>query len=443
MTENNSSYNKIKIAICGPVDAGKSTLVGVLTSGQIDDGRGLMRSKILRLPHEKESGRTSYCSINQVIYTNQNNEVSLDSNTNTYNNSTNIKFTLNKKEKSSIKKNIINLIDLAGHEKYLKTTVTGITGMFIDYGIIVIGANTQITRLTREHLGILLHLNIPIIIIITKIDLAPKNIFEELLSNIKKLLENKIYNKTTLLIDNDNMTGKYINKFINNKDIIPIIPLSNKSGENIINLHKILYNLNFVQKNKLVSSTGSIVFVDASFTVSGIGLVVSGIIKGEPINNKQKMWFGPYQGQYHEVTIRSIHNSISQNVESVTDSEFACFAIKPINNKINLNRKKFKKGTVLISDMELFKNNIKKTFNAEVTILHHNTTIRDGYAPVIHLNNNRQSAKIKIIDKKFIRSGEKANILFEFAYYPVFIEVGNIFFFRDGNTKGVGHVISI
>ena len=194
---------------------------------------------------------------------------------------------------------------------------------------------------------------------------------------------------------------------------------------------------------KVLSSTGSIVFVDASFTVSGIGLVVSGIIKGEPINNKQKMWFGPYQGQYHEVTIRSIHNSISQNVESVTDSEFACFAIKPINNKINLNRKKFKKGTVLISDMELFKNNIKKTFNAEVTILHHNTTIRDGYAPVIHLNNNRQSAKIKIIDKKFIRSGEKANILFEFAYYPVFIEVGNIFFFRDGNTKGVGHVISI
>ena len=50
---------------------------------------------------------------------------------------------------------------------------------------------------------------------------------------------------------------------------------------------------------------------------------------------------------------------------------------------------------------------------------------------------------MKIIDRKFIRSGEKAKILFEFVYYAVFVEVGNIFFFRDGNTKGVGHVVSL
>ena len=43
MIENNFNNNKIKIAVCGPVDAGKSTLIGVLTKGDIDDGRGLMR----------------------------------------------------------------------------------------------------------------------------------------------------------------------------------------------------------------------------------------------------------------------------------------------------------------------------------------------------------------------------------------------------------------
>ena len=43
----------------GSVDSGKSTLTGVLTKDVLDDGRGLARSKILRYPHEKESGRTS------------------------------------------------------------------------------------------------------------------------------------------------------------------------------------------------------------------------------------------------------------------------------------------------------------------------------------------------------------------------------------------------
>ena len=28
-------------AVCGPVDAGKSSLIGVLTSGELDDGRGI------------------------------------------------------------------------------------------------------------------------------------------------------------------------------------------------------------------------------------------------------------------------------------------------------------------------------------------------------------------------------------------------------------------
>ena len=36
-------------------------------------------------------------------------------------------------------KSFITFIDLAGHEKYLKTTLRGVTGSFIDYSIIMIG----------------------------------------------------------------------------------------------------------------------------------------------------------------------------------------------------------------------------------------------------------------------------------------------------------------
>lgn len=41
------------------VDAGKSTLLGVLTKGALDDGRGRTRVNLFRHKHEIESGRTS------------------------------------------------------------------------------------------------------------------------------------------------------------------------------------------------------------------------------------------------------------------------------------------------------------------------------------------------------------------------------------------------
>ena len=43
----------------GNVDAGKSTLLGVLTHGELDNGRGFARMKLFRHKHEMESGRTS------------------------------------------------------------------------------------------------------------------------------------------------------------------------------------------------------------------------------------------------------------------------------------------------------------------------------------------------------------------------------------------------
>ena len=39
--------------VIGNVDAGKSTLIGVLSSGQLDNGKGKTRESIMTLKHEK------------------------------------------------------------------------------------------------------------------------------------------------------------------------------------------------------------------------------------------------------------------------------------------------------------------------------------------------------------------------------------------------------
>ncbi|EZA46511.1 GTP-binding protein, partial [Ooceraea biroi] len=115
-------FLEIRVAVVGNVDAGKSTLLGVLTHGELDNGRGLARQKLFRHKHEAETGRTSsvgndilgFDSVGNVV--NKPEHGSLDW----------VKIC----EKSS---KVITFIDLAGHERYLKTTVFGMTGHAPDF----------------------------------------------------------------------------------------------------------------------------------------------------------------------------------------------------------------------------------------------------------------------------------------------------------------------
>jgi GTPase len=52
--ETNGDYNhgQIRVTVLGNVDAGKSTIIGVLTKGQLDDGRGTARGNVMNYPHE-------------------------------------------------------------------------------------------------------------------------------------------------------------------------------------------------------------------------------------------------------------------------------------------------------------------------------------------------------------------------------------------------------
>ena len=66
---------------------------------------------------------------------------------------------------------------MCGHEKYLKTTMHGLTSLYPDYCLLIIGANMGISKMTKEHLGISWALNLPIIVVFTKLDLAPKEVY--------------------------------------------------------------------------------------------------------------------------------------------------------------------------------------------------------------------------------------------------------------------------
>jgi GTPase len=73
-------FIEIRVAVIGNVDAGKSTLLGVLTHGALDDGRGDARTKLFRHKHELESGRTSSVG-NEILGFDSSGKVVNDKNT--------------------------------------------------------------------------------------------------------------------------------------------------------------------------------------------------------------------------------------------------------------------------------------------------------------------------------------------------------------------------
>jgi len=125
------------------------------------------------------------------------------------------------------------------------------------------------------------------------------------------------------------------------------------------------------------------------------------------------------------------------------NGKISCFNIKSLNPKEALDRSMIKKGMVIIDDIDKYRKNITKSFTATINILHHSSTIKTGYSPVIHCGPIRQTASILVDNDIPLRSGDNMTVRFTFKYHPEFIEENMIFFFRDGTTKGVGKVISI
>ena len=148
------SENHIRVATLGNVDAGKSTLTGTLISGKLDDGRGSSRAAITKHKHELITGRTSTIGTH-LLGLNENSKP----------------ITSYSSQSDLIRKSnrLITLMDLAGHEKYLKTTIAGIARGMADYALVLVNAMQPPTHMTMHHLKLCVTLGIPAIVVMTKV----------------------------------------------------------------------------------------------------------------------------------------------------------------------------------------------------------------------------------------------------------------------------------
>jgi len=328
---------------------------------------------------------------------------------------------------------VISFLDLAGHEKYLKTTVSGMVGHMPDYCMIVVGATTGVTKITKEHYRLTLSFKIPVIFVVTKIDICSPKLLKKTMDDIQSLV--KISKRKCCIINNDEEVI-YCIKNMTTESLIPVFLVSNVTGENLNLLKPFLNMLQPRIEWDSLRDKPSEVSIDSVYNITGVGTVVTGIVLSGTIFTGQDMLLGPNEkGEFVSVKIKSIQSKRIP-VQEVHAGRMAGFALT------NVNKDTIRKGMVLTS----MENNPRATwsFEAQIVVLPNSSTIRKNREPFVQGMNIKQTAKIvTIFNRETLKTGDQATVRFQFKYRPEYIQQGIRIILREGGCKAIGVVSKI
>ncbi|XP_061645624.1 GTP-binding protein 2 [Phyllopteryx taeniolatus] len=416
----------LRVAVLGNVDSGKSTLLGVLTQGELDNGRGRARLNLFRHLHEIQTGRTSSISF-EILGFNSKGEV------------VNYSESRTAEDICESASKMITFIDLAGHHKYLKTTIFGLTSYCPDFAMLVVGANTGIVGTTREHLGLAMALKVPIFIVISKLDLCTRATVERTVRQLERVLKQPGCNKVPMLVANTDDAVAAAQQFAQSPNITPVFTVSSVSGENL-DLLKVFFNIipplsNSKEQEELMQQLTEFQ-VDEIYTVPEVGTVVGGTLSSGICREGDDLVVGPTDsGQFHKLTVGSIQRNRSA-CRVLRAGQAATLALG------NFDRTLLRKGMVMVSpEMDP---TICWIFEAEIVLLFHSKTFHKGFQVTVHIGNVRQTATVEAVyGKEELRTGEKACVQFKFLKHPEYLKLGAKVLFREGVTKGIGHVTKL
>jgi GTPase len=483
---NDGELCNIRIALIGTLNSGKSTALGCLTNNQLDNGKGSARMNIFKHRHELEQGMTSSIS-KQILgfdsdgcVTNYKNSSAVNSNNGLdYNYSFNFNHNWHTIIERSSK--IITFYDLAGSEQYMKTTIQGLIGSCIDYCVITIAATIGINKTTKEHLVLSLALNIPIIILITKTDLVSPEQLTAIHSSVTTVLQSKACKKQPKLVNSEAELSQIINEMCDlradnmNNSITPVLSVSSVSGTGFDLFKQLLFLLprpSHIDLQQLVKKPTQF-YVDSIYNIDDIGLILAGTIKAGSISVGQTLLLGPISlnpsknsnlpnnssndshssstngncsSQFIPIQINSIHsNRCPIKSCSAGHNASLTFAVVPnpllpLNGPSEISKEMLRRGQVLLDSAISPSPRACYAFEASIQVLNlaSSAEIGPNYAPVVHISTIAQCARIVECVPARIKSGQFAQVKFEFIYWPEFIQLQQKLIIREGTIKGIG-----
>lgn len=433
--------NDTRIAVIGNVDSGKSTVIGVLTSGSLDNGRGQARSYVMKHRHELDNGRTSAVTVEIMGFTSHGSNQQQQQQQVIPTARHHDQRWHEVMEKSD---HTVSLIDLCGHEKYLKTTLFGLTGLMPDYAMLVVGGNMGVQVMTREHISLACALHIPMYVIVTKVDICPPNIMKTTKMALAKLLRS--HNKMPFPVKDEESLQTAIDAIVSER-VTPVFTISSVTGQGMDLLKSFIGSIKRLPSKYTLSPTitsnttssshedpqqvhyermPSIYFpLDGVYEVKGVGVIIGGTLVHGCISIGDTLYLGPDRvGAFIQVSVKSME-SRRQTVSRIIKGQSATLAVKPLAayRKVIgpvLKKTWVRKGMVLVDGYTsvpaassatgstavaaatvipspigpILPPKAIREFEASVVILHHSTTISPRYQAVVHCGVIRQAAEI-------------------------------------------------
>jgi len=404
----------IVVGTAGHVDHGKSTLVGSLVTGEPDDGEGGTRGFLDVQPHEVERGLSADLSYG-VYGFDEDGPVRMDN-------------PHRKTDRARIVEEsdrLVSFVDTVGHEPWLRTTIRGLVGQKLDYGLLTVAADDGVTETTREHLGILLATELPTIVALTKTDLVTDDRVSEVEREVERALRE--VDKTPLRVERHGIEAA-IEEI--SETVVPVVTTSAVTQRGLDTLDEM-----FERLPKTGGEVGEFrMYIDRTYNVQGVGAVASGTVKSGEVEAGDDLLLGPMQdGQFREVEVRSIEMHYHR-VDEAKAGRIVGIALKGVREA------DIERGMVLLPrDAEP---DPVREFEAEVMVLNHPTRIGDGYEPVVHLETISEAARF-YPDGGQLLPGDAGTTTVAFKFRSYLVEEGQKFVFREGRSKGVGTVTKV
>ena len=241
----------------------------------------------------------------------------------------------------------IGIIDVPGHEKFVKNMLAGIGG--IDLVLLVVALDEGVMPQTVEHFEIIKMLNIKRgIIVLTKSDLVDKEWQDIVEEDVKNLVKGS---------------------FLENA---PIIRVSSYTSENIAKLNEMIINMVSDIGDRKNDPELFRLPIDRVFTMEGFGTVITGTLQEGSVSLGDEIMLYPKEKL---LKIRGIQSHGQKEEKAFAGQRVAL-------NLLNIRKEELERGDILA-----YKNSIVKTKLIDVWIELFATSTRElKYGDRVHLN---------------------------------------------------------
>eukprot|EP00494_Astrolonche_serrata_P027558 UN27821 len=162
----------LRLCFLGDKSCGKSTLIGVLTEGKLDDGDGSARTAIFHHPHELYSGGTTSSISLKDLNFDQSGKPILTKDLDSVDDGNDFGRRRNEGGKESRESSkVVTFVDAPGQDRYMKTTVGGIMRQKPNYVLILQDSSIPLSDVTKKHYQLCWALDLHVVFCLTKIDL--------------------------------------------------------------------------------------------------------------------------------------------------------------------------------------------------------------------------------------------------------------------------------